>query len=222
MPVPFAALLALCVSAACTAETPTFTYKELNHGVASTADLTVVRSRDGYRVSICSTKGSERARQELLCDSTFATRQWHYQADPGTDIALRRNGGKIELSGTLHGKPVTKTLTIDSHPWYQIIPLGLQTVSQDSVGRSKFWAVSLEEPAVLKAGCFCVEGIANAPLPGHPETACRRFRVKIAGLLTQVWVGEYFLRQDDHTFVYFQGYSFGAKKPTGTIEALRR
>ncbi|MGA2506094.1 MAG: hypothetical protein ABSF80_01280 [Chitinispirillaceae bacterium] len=216
----YAALYILCLSAVCMADTATFTYKELNRGVLSTADFSVVRTQEGYHISICSTEGKKRIRQDMVCDSTFATLQWRYQSDQNTEISFRRNADRIELVGTLRGKPVIKNLTIDSRPWYQVVPLGLQTVSRDSAGKSKFWAVSLEQPAVLKAVCFHVAGTANAALPGHPEIPCRCFHMKIEGLLTQIWKGDYFIRQDDHTFMYYQGYSFGSKKPTGTIEAV--
>jgi hypothetical protein len=220
MHLSFAALV-LVASAACGADTSIFTYKELSHGVVSLADFSVVRNRDEYHISVNSTKGNERITQDLLCDSTFSTLWWHYQSDQNTDISFRRNGDRIELSGDLLGKQVKKSLTIDSHPWYQIVPLGLQTVSRDSAGRSKFWAVSVEKPVALKAACFRVAEIADAPLPGRREIACRRFHLKIEGLLTQIWVGDYFVGREDHAFVYYQGYSFGSKKPTETIEVVK-
>ena len=43
------------------ADTATFTYKEMNRGVLSTSDFTVVRSSNGYTISVSSTK--ERAHQ---------------------------------------------------------------------------------------------------------------------------------------------------------------
>lgn len=220
MPGAYAALYILCLSAVCMADTATFTYKELNRGVLSTADFFVVRTPQGYHISICSTKGKERNWQDMVCDSTFATLQWRYRSDQNTEVFFQRNADSIELVGTLRGKPVAKKLTIDNRPWYQVVPLGLQTVSRDSAGQSKFWAVSLEKPAVLKAVCFRVVGTVNAALPGHPEISCRCFHMKIEGLLTQIWKGDYFIRQDGHTFMYYQGYSFGSKKPTGTIEAM--
>jgi len=221
MPGTYAALLVLCLSGVCMADTATFTYKEVERGVPATSDFSVVREGHGYHISVSAIKGKARSRQDIICDSTYATLELRYQSDLNTDISFRRNADRIELTGALRGKRIKKTLTIDNHPWYQVVPLGLQTASRDSAGRSKFWAVSIEQPAELKAVRFCVAGIDSASQPGHPEIACRRFHMKIEGLLTQIWVGDYFMRQDDHAFVYFQGYSFGSKKPTGTIEVVR-
>jgi hypothetical protein len=221
MPEIYRALFILCLSAICIADTTTFTYKEVDRGVPTTSDFSVVSSGGGYQISVSATKGKARSRQDIVCDSTYATLQFRYQSDPNTDISFRRNADHIELIGALPGNQVKKVLTIDNHPWYQVVPLGLQTVSRDSGGRSKFWAVSVEQPAELKAVCFSIAGIASAPQPGRPEIACRRFHMKIEGLFTQIWVGDYFIRREDHVFVCFQGYSFGSKKPTGTIDVVR-
>ena len=202
------------------ADPASFIYKEINHGVFSQANFSVVCDRSGYSISVSSTKGKEQSVQELGCDSTYATIRWHYSSNTNTDIVFRRNADRIELSGTLKGNPVNKILKIDNQPWYQIVPLGLQTASRDSVGRSKFWAVSLDEPAVLKPVCFHIAKSTDSPLPNHPEIACRCFRMNIEGLPSQIWAGDYFIRQDDHVFLYYRGYSFGSKKPTGTIEAV--
>jgi len=219
MPGIFVTLLLTCLSSIRAQDTASFTYKELNRGVLSVADFLVVHDRGGYAISVSLTKNKERIRQELVCDSTFATIRWSYVSDANTDISFRRIADRIEVRGTFQGKAEKKDLSIDNHPWYQIVPLGLQTVSRDSSGRSKLWAVSLQEPAVLKAVCFCVVGTTNASLPGHPEIACQCFHMKIEGLPSGIWGGDYFIRQSDHVFLYFEGHLFGSKKPTGTIEA---
>jgi hypothetical protein len=216
----FITLVFIWSSIAGPADTATFTYKELNRGALSTSDFNVVRTIRGYAISVSSLKDGEQSKQEIACDSTFATQTWHYQSNRNTDISFTRVLDRIEVTGTFHGKPQKKTLAIDGHPWYQIVPLGLQTASRDSSGRSKLWAVSLEEPAVLKAVCFCVTGISNEILPYHPETNCFCFHMNIEGLPGTIWTGDYFIRRKDHTFVHFEGHLYGSKKPTGTIESI--
>jgi hypothetical protein len=214
------ALLILCLLPNGIADSASFIYKEINRGVFSKANFSVVCNRSGYSISVSSTKGKEQSMQELNCDSTYATIRWHYSSNNNTDIVFRRNADRIELSGTLKGNPVNKILKIDNQPWYQVVPLGLQTASWDSIGRSKFWVVSLDKPAVLEPVCFHIARITDRLLPNHPEIACRCFHMNIEGLPTQIWVGDYFIRREDHIFLYYQGYSFGSKKPTGTIEAV--
>jgi hypothetical protein len=98
----------------------------------------------------------------------------------------------------------------------------LETASRDTSGRSNLWAISLDQPAILKAVCFHISKISNAPLTDHPEKTCTRFRKNIQGLPSQIWTGDYFIRQSDHVFLCCQGYAFGSKKPTNTIESVIR
>ena len=212
--------LVLCLSRAAFADARSFSYKEWDQKIFSTADFTMTRVNDGYSISIVSMKGAAHITQNMLCDSTLATRQWHYKSDQNTDISLCRNGDCIEVSGVFQGNPVKKKLAIEGGPWCQIIPLGLETASRDTSGRSNLWAVSLDRPAVLKAVCFHIDKISNTPLSDHPEIRCTCFRMSIKGLPCQIWTGDYFIRQSDHVFLYCQGYAFGSKKPTNSIESL--
>jgi hypothetical protein len=209
-----------CLLRAALADVRSFTYKEWDQKIFSTADFTMTRSGNGYSISIVSMKGATHITQNMLCDSTLVTRQWHYKSDQNTDISLCRNGDCIKVSGVFQGKPVDKKLTIDRGLWYQIIPLGLETASRDTSGRSNLWAVSLDQPAMLKAVCFRIAKISNAPLPNHPEIRCTCFRMNIQGLPCQIWTGDYFIRQSDHIFLCCQGYAFGSKKPTNSIESI--
>ena len=210
----------LCILALCSANTTSFTYKEQNNGVICNTHFIVSANHEGYTVSASSTNDKEQIRQEIVCDSTFATLQWHYQSNLSTNISFQRFGNRIEVQGIFHGRPEKKVLEIEGHPWYQIIPLGLQTVLKDSSGRSKLWAISLQKPAILKPVCFRITESADGHLPGHPEIACHYFHVKIEGLSVRIWFGDYFLRQDNHAFLYYEGHLFGSKKPTETIECV--
>jgi hypothetical protein len=222
MRLSFSLGLILFMVNAASPDTSVFTYKERNRDVFSTADFSVTRIRAEYSIVIVSTKGNEHINQDMICDSTFATLRWRYTSDRNTDISLRRNNEFIEISGVFQGKTVNKKLTIDRAPWYQIIPIGLETASRDTSGRSNLWAISLDQPAILKAVCFHISKISNAPLPDHPEIPCTRFRMNIQGLPSQIWTGDYFIRQSDHVFQCCQGYAFGSKKPTNTIESAIR
>src|SRR5271157_1250794 len=90
MPGIFVTLLLTCLSSIRAQDTASFTYKELNRGVLSVADFLVVRDCGGYAISVSLTRGKERIRQELVCDSTFATIWWRYVSDANTDISFRR------------------------------------------------------------------------------------------------------------------------------------
>jgi hypothetical protein len=197
------------------------TYQEVDRGVEKIANFSIVRDQTGYSVAILSTQGKEQTREELLCDSTWNTLRWHYRSDNNTDIVFKRCGDSIVLTGILRGKPVSKILGIDEHPWYQLITLGMRAVSADSAKDVKFWAVSIDGPVVLKAVPFRVVAITDTSLPGHPEIWCRCAQVKLDGVFGRLWNGYYYIRSDNGRFVHYEGYRLGSKKPAGTIDVVQ-
>jgi hypothetical protein len=197
------------------------TYREFDRGIEKIACFSIVRDQTGYSVSILSTQGKEQTREELFCDSTWRTLRWHYRSDNNTDIDFKRCGESIVLTGILRGKPVSKNLGIDKHPWYQLVTLGMAAVSADSAAGVKFWAVSIDGPAILKAVPFRVAAITDTSLPGHPEIRCRCVQVKLDGILGRFWNGYYYIRSDNSRFVHYEGYRLGSKKPAGTIDVVQ-
>lgn len=210
-----------CFAAATAADGPFLSaWREIDRDRQSDSRFSVAASGGEWRVIDSSFCSDGPAIHELLCDSTGAVREWRFRGQGGTDLAGRRSGCTIALSGAFRGKPVDKKLTIDNHPWFQIVPLGMPSVVRDSAGRSRYWAISLRDPAMLKAVCFSIVSISDAPLPGAVAAACRRVRVKIESLPAGLWNGNYYMRASDNAFVHYEGFSFGSRKPSGTIDAV--
>lgn len=214
------ALFLFFIAAACAAEPAVFAWREIERGVVDTATFLVSTEAGGIRITDTAVDCGEVVVQDLLCDSTYATLWWSYRKGSKTRFSARRTGDTIEISGMLLGRPIEKKLTIDDCPWYQIVPMGVQSVAMDSAGRSKYWAVSLREPALLKAVCFRVISITDTALSGRGRNASRRVRVRIQGLPARIWTGDYFVKADDGVFERFEGYSFGSGKPKTIIEAM--
>ncbi len=165
-------LLSFCGIQAALPAPRTIGFRETEGGVEKTAWYVINRNQTGYRISITTNKGNEQIMEELLCDSAWRTSWWHYRsAGSSTDLTAKRSGDSIGLSGFLRGKPVTKTLCIDGNPWYQLVTMAMQTIAADSAIKARYWAVSIEGLAVLKAVPFRVATIIDTPLPGHPERA---------------------------------------------------
>jgi hypothetical protein len=197
------------------------TYREFDRGDQKTANFSIVATRTGDSISIQTIKGKEHIGEELLCDAAWRTTWWHYCSNDNTDLVSRRRGDSILLNGRLKGKPVSKVLAIDTHPWYQLVTMGMQTIAADSAAGSKYWAVSIEGLAVLKAAPFKVVAIVDTVLPGHPEISCRRVQAKIDGFFGRFWDGYYFIRRDNGRFIHFEGYRTGSKKSSGTIDVVQ-
>jgi hypothetical protein len=121
----------------------------------------------------------------------------------------------------MHGKQVSKILSIDGNPWYQLVTMAMQTIAADSAIKAKYWAVSIEGLAVLKAVPFRVAAIVNTPLPGRPELLCRRVQARLDGIFGRFWDGYYFIRSDNGSFVHYEGYRLGSKGIYGTIDILQ-
>ena len=196
------------------------TYHEKNGTRKTSSDFSIIRDKGGYTVSVRSTRDKEPVKEELLCDSAWATLQWHYWCGNNTDIVSKRCGDTLVLAGVQQGKSVMKKLYIDGHPWYQLITMGMQTVSADSAGKSKFWAICLDGPAKLQVAPFNVVAITTGSQPGNPGISCRRVHIRIAGVFNRCWDGYYFIRVDNGGFVYYEGYRLGSKKPMGTIDVV--
>jgi hypothetical protein len=217
----FALLLAVGRTSAFPPVPHAMTYHEIDRGVEKTARFTIVRDRAGFHVFIVTTTGKAQIREELLCDSAWRTSWWRFQGSDSTTITSQRSGNVISLEGVLHGRPVSRKLSIDAHPWYQLVTMGMEIIAADSAANAEYWAVSIEGIAELKAAPFRVAGIADTSLPGHPEIHCRRVRVRLAGLFGRFWEGSYFVRLDNGRFIHFEGVRFGSKNPAGTIDVVQ-
>jgi hypothetical protein len=215
-------LLSFCGIQAAVPAPRTISFRETEGGVEKTAWYVINRNQTGYSISITTNKGNEQILEELHCDSAWRTSWWHYRsAGSSTDLTAKRSGDSIGLSGFLRGKPVTKTLCIDGSPWYQLVTMAMQTIAADSAIKARYWAVSIEGLAVLKAVPFRVATIIDTPLPGHPEIVCRRVQARLDGIFGRFWDGYYFVRSDNGSFVHYEGYRLGSKGTYGTIDIMK-
>lgn len=195
-------------------------YRERDHDSLTVSVFAISRNATEYVITAHSSTDS--AEEELRCDQAFNVHEWHFRSNKKTDLVMHRSGNQIEVSGLMNGKKVGKNLEIDSRPWYQIIPMALSACPADSIEHRSFWAVSLRGMAPLRPVAFRVCSLADTVQPGYPASACRRIHLKLDGMLGRLWDGYYYLRKTDNAFVYNVGYTFGTKKPTGSIEVEYR
>ena len=193
-------------------------YHERDHDSMTVAAFSIVPDANGLAMTVHSCKGPDSTEEELRCDAAFNVREWHYRSNRNSDLLMRRTGNLIEVSGVFDGKKTAKILTIDARPWCQIIPMALSACPPDSLNHRSFWAVSLRGMAPLRAVAFRVADAIDTAQPGYPGSVCRRIHLKLDGMLARFWDGYYYLRKPDNVFVYNIGYTFGTRKPTGSIE----
>ena len=176
--------LVLCLSRAAFADAP-FPIRNGPKRYFRPLDFTMTRVNDGYSISIVSMKGAAHITQNMLCDSTLATRQWHYKSDQNTDISLCRNGDCIEVSGVFQGNPVKKNLPSRAALGARLSRWGWKQ-RPATLPDAQIYGPSVSTPAVLKAVCFHIDKISNTPLSDHPEIRCTCSPMSIKGLPCQI------------------------------------
>lgn len=142
-----------------------------------------------------------------------ATRSWHYQKLPDTDIRAEREGNTIRFSGRFQGKEIDKSESIDSRPWFQPLTYSLQRMVARNQRKAKFWTVRSDNLEMLalqaeKKGSEEIEGEDGATLMADKVV------IRLDGFKAHLWASEYWFRQGDSLFVRFQG----TQGPPGTAE----
>jgi hypothetical protein len=199
-----------------------FSYRETKHkDTVSVSDYRIIRKDSGYAITIGYVRNGAETTDEMTSSNDFSILTWRHHAGKYADFSLVRQNDRIDINGTLSGKPLKKTLTIDNSPWYQIIPLGMQRAAIDTVGKSKFWAISIDKPFFLKQVCFNLSSISDTILPIDKDVSCLCMQVRIP-VIYGIWKGEYFIRKYDNSFIYYQGFMYGSKRPSDIIEYVKK
>lgn len=76
-------------------------------------------------------------------DASLATFHYDFNSpERKTAYSATREGNEILLQGTLKGRPLSRRIPIDSHPWYESMELSLQKLAvSGSPGPLLFWVV---------------------------------------------------------------------------------
>jgi hypothetical protein len=141
-----------------------------------------------------------------LMDPTLATRQWRL-VNPGaaTEITVRRGKDVLLLNGQFEGKPVAKTIEIDSDPWYQALSLSLRALRAPEKESLEFWTLRPDNLEVHKLRAVR-KGVEMLEVDGK-LVAALRLEVSLTGLKAMFWHCSYWLRESDGVFLRYRGPS---------------
>jgi hypothetical protein len=139
-------------------------------------------------------------------DENLHTQRWQLErAGDQTSVYAWRNGRNLHIEGTVEGRQLERTVTLDDKPWYQALSLSLRSQLGSAETNQEFWVLRPDtmEPVLLK-----VVRLENEVLDfgtGSMET----FRVEIrpAGWKSAFWKGVYWFRRTDCSFVRYEGDS---------------
>ena len=147
----------------------------------------------------------EESFQSFAVDSQWATLKWTFR-QPGrrSDISASRQGKHIILQGTWKGKAIKKSFATDDRPWNQPFQIGLAPFVTSGLKTFQFWSIGTAGPGEMKIAKFNSERreSASASLNGVPMELVR-VRLKLSGLLSLFWHGDYWYRTSDGVFVRF-------------------
>lgn len=119
------------------------------------------------------------------------------------NIRAWRTEDTLHINGTIDGKEINKSFTIDNAPWYQPLTYSLKEFLSSERNQVEFWMLHPETyyPFKLKAD---KQEILKVTLHDR-EIEVRHVEVRIAGVLSLLWHGDYWYRTHDNVLVEYRG-----------------
>jgi hypothetical protein len=135
------------------------------------------------------------------------------------DYAVTREGTVLVLEGILGGAPVSRRITIDSHPWYQAVETSLGAfVVNGGKGQTEFWTVHPWEgnAYLLRAQS---EGDQVIGFNGR-QAAALRVRMRPVGILGFFWSALYWYRPSDGRLLRYEAVRGFPGTPLTVVEYM--
>jgi len=153
-------------------------------------------------------------------DASRAT--FHYQFESperATAYSASREGNEILMEGTLKGRPLSRKVAIDSHPWFQSMELSLQPlVVSGSSQPLVFWVLQpFDAHVYLMQAREEVE--EEIPVDGRTMPGVR-VRVSPWGILSGVWSSLYWFRPADGAFLRYEAVRGLPGTPKTVVEMI--
>ena len=194
---PLTLCLLLLVTTAAGAQA-TFVYRQATGRQVDRIEISWQVQPDHEVIELSATSGEiYRIESDASGDVTFC--QFEFPPDRTSWVA-RRQGLSLRLDGTVKGRAVSRTFSIDHNPWYECVERSLQPYAiSGSREPRRFWMI---EPygggAYLMAGR--IERRERIEVNGTFVEAIRVI-VRPAGFLSFIWSSTYWYSPVDGTFL---------------------
>lgn len=135
-----------------------------------------------------------------VCDEQLRVESWHFvNKETGYDITAVRAGAAIRVTGTKGAKPITKSVAIDTLPWYQSMEFSLLPFLERGGQSCEFW---MFRPTDMQAFKMVVirKGIETILVNGRTEPAVK-VSLSPSGALGKFWQASYWYRRSDYRFL---------------------
>lgn len=183
----------------------TLTYHESTGGKTAVHVYTVRAEGTGWRITLVRSEAGGELQDEVLTDASLSTLEWRFvRRGDDTEVFARRNGRVIELNGRHRGKPIRKSFTVDDSPWKQLFSIDFEPLLRTTKGR--FWAIGTSGAGEMKITDFsyAVKDEESIVWQGR-QVAAVRLRIRLAGMLSMFWHGDYWFRRDDSRYLRYRG-----------------
>lgn len=150
--------------------------------------------------SIVNSAMSDGDAHRVQVDESFATQRYTFESPKrNTAYVVVRQGNTLRLEGTLNGRPLLRTVQIDSRPWYESLEWTLQGYVAASFNSVVFWIV---HPFEAKVYLMRAHAEAHESIPVNDRsTDAVRVRVGLAGIGSILWSSLYWFRPMDGEFL---------------------
>lgn len=148
------------------------------------------------------------------CDRTGRTLSWQFRQGESTDIEAVRRGNELKITGTMEGRRIDSTHTLDERPWYQPLSFSLRFFLAAGVSETSFWTIRSDTLDVVTMQAKR-QGADEVEIAGQSVPALK-VEIRRAGLFSSLWHGTFWFREADGLFVRYQG----VHGPPGTSETV--
>ncbi len=171
------------------------------------------------RLELTASKTSTGEFDKMICDAGYSTLEWFYTNKTNhTSLHAVRENGSIRITGQVKGKPVNKTIKIETAAWHQFSEFAFSRMlaaRQDNVIYSTFWP---EKMSFYKMKAAKI-GEEKIRVDGK-EIDTIKVKVTLTGFKSVFWSSNYWFRKSDFLFVSYKGVNGLAGTDATTIELI--
>lgn len=217
--------IALILSLACLLTTSNvsgeeYSYKESKANRESINTWTRAAVRSG-RIELTAIKKATGEFDKMISDAACFTLEWFYtNQKKRINLHAVRKNGTVDISGEVNGKPVKKTIRLETDAWCQFAEFAISRMlaaRQNSMVYSLFWPDKMSFYK-MKAARIGEEKIRI----NGKDVDTIKVKVTLSGFKSIFWSSKYWFRKSDYLFVRYEGVNGLAGTDATVIELISR
>lgn len=171
------------------------------------------------RIKLTAAKTDTGEFNKMICDNGYNILEWHYiNKKNRTVLHTVRKNGSVHVSGEVKGKPINKTIKLETSLWYQVPEFAIGrklAAGQDSVIFAMLW---IDKMAFFKMKAVRI-GDEKIRIEGK-DIDTMKVEVKLTGFKSIFWHSTYWFRKSDLLIVRYVGVNGLPGTKVTTIELV--